>query len=135
MPHENCLHRTVIVGGNRKLVVVGTIVCVLGGCAGGSGILPAGPDTYTLTQRVAVGFGGDMEAQRQVLIEANTFCTKQDRQFVPAELPQVQSPSSEFWNGSRGYSITFRCLLPSDPAVAKYHLEPAPNLVIEQRSR
>ena len=39
-------------------------VVALAGCAVSSGILPAGPNTYTLTERVAPIAGGGMEAQR-----------------------------------------------------------------------
>jgi hypothetical protein len=37
--------------------------------------------------------------------------------------------------GPTGYTVTFRCLLPNDPAVAKYRVEQAPNVIVEQRNR
>jgi hypothetical protein len=36
---------------------------------------------------------------------------------------------------STGYAVTFKCLLPNDPAIATYHLQRAPNLIVEQRNR
>jgi len=38
-------------------------------------------------------------------------------------------------HGPTGYTVTFRCLMANDPAVASYHLGQAPNIVIEQRNR
>jgi hypothetical protein len=52
-------------------------VVALAGCAVSSGILPAGPNTYTLTERVAPIAGGGMEAQRVALEKANSFCKSQ----------------------------------------------------------
>jgi hypothetical protein len=39
---------------------------------------------------------------------------QQGRQFVPVVLDQVEL---------QGYDLTFKCLLPSDPAVAKFQLQ------------
>jgi hypothetical protein len=57
---------------------------ILVGCASSTGILPAGPDTYTLSERFAPVRGGGDEAQRDALTKANEFCIQQGRQFVPA---------------------------------------------------
>ena len=37
--------------------------------------------------------------------------------------------------GPTGYTVTFKCLLPNDPALAHYNLQPAPNVIVEQRNR
>jgi hypothetical protein len=59
------------------------LVVPLLGCTSSSGILPAGPDTYTVTERLAPVRGGGTEAQRIALTEANTYCQQQNRVFVP----------------------------------------------------
>ena len=56
------------------------------GCAASSGILPAGPNTYIVTERFAPIRGGSAEAQRTALIEANAYCVQQGRQFLPTDL-------------------------------------------------
>jgi hypothetical protein len=38
-------------------------------------------------------------------------------------------------NATTGYTVTFRCLLPNDPAIAKYQLQQAPNVIMEQQNR
>jgi hypothetical protein len=96
------------------------------GCASSTGILPAGPETYTLSERFAPVRGGSDEAQRVALTKANDYCATQGRQFVPSTMGQ---------SGPNGYTVTFRCLTPNDPAVAAYRLQQAPNVIIEQRNR
>jgi len=105
----------------------------LAGCASSTGILPAGPDTYTLTERFAPVRGGGDEAQRVALGKANEFCAEKGRQFVPNNMgPNANVPNPY---GPTGYSVTFKCLLPGDPALAGYQLQQAPNIIVEQRNR
>src|SRR5262245_3593233 len=103
---------------------------LLAGCASSTGILPAGPDTYTITEKFAPVRGGSDAAQTSTLTKANEYCAQQGRQFVPSTMGQSGNPGSP-----TGYTVTFKCLSPNDPAVAKFQLQPAPNIVIEQRNR
>jgi hypothetical protein len=88
--------------------------------------LPAGPDTYTITKNVNGWLGGTTEAQKEAMTEANKTCQDKGLTFVPNNM----GPS-----GPLGYAVTFRCLQPTDPAVAKYQLGQSPNVIVEQRSR
>lgn len=107
---------------------------VLGGCATSTGVLPAGPDTYTLTERFAPVRGGGDEAQRDALTQANEYCAQKGRQFVPNIMNPAGNQAGPY--GPTGYAVTFRCLLPNDPAVAGYRgVQQAPNLIVEQRNR
>ena len=47
----------------RCVILLGGILA-LGGCANSTGVLPAGPDTYTVTEAFAPVRGGGVEAQR-----------------------------------------------------------------------
>jgi hypothetical protein len=58
----------------------------LSGCAMGTGILPAGPNTYTITEHFAPIRGGSTTAQQTALTEANAFCGRQGRQFLPVDM-------------------------------------------------
>jgi hypothetical protein len=102
------------------------------GCAASSGILPAVPNTYIVTERYAPIRGGSAEAQRTSLIEANAYCAQQGRQFLPTDL--VTPPSSNPY-GPTGYSVTFQCLSPDDPALARGGKTRAPDQIIENRQR
>jgi hypothetical protein len=102
----------------------------LAACSMGTGILPAGPDTYTVTERRAPVLGGSTTAQQAAMTEANAFCAQQGRQFLPVDM--VTPPSANPY-GTTGYPVTFRCLLAGDPELTGSHL--APTAIIEQRNR
>jgi hypothetical protein len=104
----------------------------LASCAAGTGILPAGPDTFTVTEHYAPIRGGTATAQKVALTEANEFCEGRGQKFMPISMgtrPGMTEPNPT------GYSVTFRCLQPGDPELHRPVLEPAPDVVIEQRNR
>ena len=84
----------------------------LAGCVTSSGILAAGPNTYTMTEHVAPIRGGGMEAQRTALDKANAFCRSQRREMMPVDLKESDYRGIY---GATSYTATFRCLLPTDP--------------------
>jgi hypothetical protein len=52
------------------------IICAaLSGCQTSTGILPAGPNTYTLSKHTAPILGGSTTAEQQALTEANAYCS------------------------------------------------------------
>jgi hypothetical protein len=102
------------------------------GCASSSGILPAGPNTYIVTERFAPIRGGSTEAQRTALTEANGFCAQQGRQFLPTDL---ETPASRNPYGPTDYAVTFQCLSPGDPTLARGGKTRAPDQIIESRTR
>jgi hypothetical protein len=103
------------------------VCAALGGCTSSTGKLPAGPDTYTISERFAPIPGGGVEAQRDVLTKASDFCVQQGRQFVPVIMGRSGDPI--------GYGVTFKCLLPNDPAIGKFQLQQTPNIIVDQRPR
>jgi hypothetical protein len=115
-----------------RILGIVALCAALGGCASSTGILPAGPDTYTITERYAPIRGGSDEAERGALTKANEFCGQQGRQFVPNNMSQSAGIVS---SNNTGYTVTFKCLLPNDPAIKGYQLQQAPNVIIEQRNR
>jgi hypothetical protein len=65
----------------------------LGACAVSTGILPAGPDTYTVTERRSPVLGGSVEAQKVATLEANDYCAKQGRVFQPMNFQTLTAMS------------------------------------------
>lgn len=114
----------------RSFLVVMATVVVLSGCTTSTGVLPAGPDTYTLTERAAPILGGSDKAEQSALAKANKFCADQGRQFVPGNMGQAASVSNANRTNT-GYVVTFKCLLPNDPALVAYQQAP-PGTVIQQ---
>jgi hypothetical protein len=94
-------------------------------CAASTGILPAGPDTYTVTEAYAPVRGGSTTAKQVALPEANQFCEERGRKFLPMNMSE----------GPTKYTVTFRCLLPTDPELQRPNFQQTPNIVIEQRNR
>jgi hypothetical protein len=95
-------------------------------CVRSTGIIPAGPDTYLVTD-IAPLRGGWASAQKPALNEANAFCAQQDKVFVPVEMGTDK--------GETNYSVAFRCLPADHPDVAGFRLGHAPNYIIEERNR
>jgi hypothetical protein len=106
--------------------MAGTVA--LSACASNKGIIATGPDTYALTERFDVDRGGATKAEKEALTKVNEFCETKGRKFVPNTMGQMVIGHTE-------YTVAFRCLLPDDPAVAKYQLEQAPNVTVEERNR
>jgi hypothetical protein len=106
----------------NRLIAAAAIAATLTGCAMTTGILPAGPDTYTVSGHFAPIRGGSTTAQQAALTEANAFCTGQGRQFLPVDM---LTPFRANPYGTTDYSVTFRCLLPGDPELAGSHLAPS----------
>ena len=117
----------------KRTIILLIATILIASCAASTGILPVGPNTYTVSERLAPIRGGGTEAQRIALTEANAFCQKQNLVFVPTMLGQAGNLNNPY--GPTGYSVTFHCLMPDDPAVAKFQLERAPDLVLERRDR
>jgi len=93
----------------------GFLVLALAGCAMGSGIVPIGPDTYTVSELRAPVRGGGAEARRVVLAESDAFCRQQGRVFVPLYLAPAGDPFTPYY--PTAFDATFRCLKPNTAAV------------------
>jgi hypothetical protein len=101
-------------------------------CAWSTGILPAGLNTYTVSERYAPVRGGSTTAQQVAMTEANAFCAQQGRLFLPVN---TAIPFDLNMWGTTGYQVTFRCLLPGDPELSGGGSNRAPDTIIENRNR
>jgi hypothetical protein len=108
-----------------------TLCALVGGCAASTGILPAGPDTYTISERYAPIRGGGVEAQREAMTKASEFCVQQGLQFVPAVMGPVGTQRS---TAPTGYTVTFKCLPQSDTAAKSYQVQQMRNLMGQQQA-
>jgi hypothetical protein len=84
---------------------------LLTACASSSGVLPIGPDTYTISVGVsATGSisGNNARAKREALTEANEFCEKRGKQI----LVQNSGMNSTMYGSTS--EIVFRCLSAND---------------------
>ena len=92
------------------LALVGSLVC---GCVASTGPLSAGPNSYVLTARASPVLGGADRAEHDALQQAEAFCRTQGREMLPAETRQEHGLANP--EQMTGFTVQFRCLLPSDP--------------------
>ena len=113
---------------NKAVIVILAGMAGLSGCAKSSGILPMGPDTFTIT--TGSELGGVIEAKKQALTEANQFCMQRGQQLMP-----VKTTGGEYrdFAGDRigTFDLMFRCLSPNDPDLQRPMTQP--DVVIEVR--
>ena len=89
----------------------------LSACAASSGIVPIGPDTYTVSELRAPAAGGGPEAARVVMAESTAFCQRQNRMVLPLALRPDGDPFTPYY--PTAYDATFRCLPPADAATTR----------------
>lgn len=100
---------------------------LLSGCAVSSGVVPLGPDTFSIEVNLPPSLGASADARRIALTNASQYCNSLGRQMV------VISTNSTRTREASGLSVNFRCLQDGDPDLRRPNIQPAPNAVIEVR--
>ena len=110
----------------KHLSTCGMLAIASSGCAMSTGILPTGPDTYTVSEHFAPIRGGAIAAQQSSLSEGKAYCAAQGKQFMvlDKETLPIHNPY-----GATDYSVTFRCLdpgvqLPLPTEIVKHQYKP-----------
>jgi len=101
-------------------------------CTTETGILPMGPDTFTLSVMKAPLMGGADAAEAQALTEANHYCLSHGRQFFPVHSGKHYEGMTAIY-GPVEYSVTFRCLRAGRSILRPPTLEPAPRGLESER--
>ena len=74
---------------------------MLTSCISSTGVMPFGPDTYTVTvESDEMGMGA---AQKRAIIEATDFCQSQGRHFLHKDTSVTSSIDKDV------YSLIFKC--------------------------
>ena len=89
--------------------IVSAFAAGLTACGIGTGIQPAGPDAFKVTEMFSPAQGGFARAKRVALADATRFCEERGKTFLPLDLP------GEGTQGPTDYTVTFRCQLPAAP--------------------
>ena len=102
--------------GNSRLGVTVCTALLLGACTQSTGVLPIGPDTFSIT--TSDELGGVVAAKRAAIVEASTFCTNRGQQMVAIG---SQSSVKNDWAGDSigHHDFTFRCLNAGDPQLGR----------------
>jgi hypothetical protein len=100
--------RTGVATGTAQ-VMRGMVFCAallaLAGCSTSSGVLPYGPDTFTLSEHRGPVLGGAGAARTAAITEANAYCQKMGATFKPAD---GQEGGASLY-GPTSYTLTFHC--------------------------
>jgi hypothetical protein len=100
-------------------IKIGGMICAmiaLGACEQSTGVLPMGPDTYSIA--TSSELGGVIAAKRTAVSEASAFCTNRGQQMVAM---QSHSSVKDDWAGDAigHHDFTFRCLNAGDPQLRR----------------
>ena len=80
----------------------------LSACGASSGIVPVGPETYSVSEMRAEAIGGGGRAADVALGEAAGFCQHQGRSLALLNLQPGGDPRGYYW--PTALTVTFRCL-------------------------
>ena len=108
----------------KVLLFIGTVI-ILTSCVTSTGVMPFGPDSFTVTvESEEMGMGA---AQKKAIAEAINFCQSQGRHFLPKDTNVSSSLDKDV------YSLIFRCLDENDPEYKSGEREKSPDTIIEDR--
>ena len=85
----------------QVLLFIGTVI-LLTSCVTSTGVMPFGPDTYTVTvESEEMGMG---IAHKKAIADAKVFCQSEGRYFQPQDSNLATSENKDV------YSLTFKCV-------------------------
>jgi hypothetical protein len=113
-----------------KKIVLQTVlsfifIISLSSCTTTPGVVPAGPDTYSIMVD-----GKPSSAMATAFRRAEEFSAKQGKVMVPIS---TQATPTSAWSWG-GYTLIFRALEPDDPEVQRPNPKPVPNVRIETQN-
>lgn len=101
-------------------------------CASHTGVMPAGTDTYMVSNQGWISTQSEGELLAASYKEASAYCASIGKKFVPV------SSASRAGTFGRGYpeaNLTFRCVSEGDPELARPVMTPTPTVRIENSVR
>ena len=110
-----------------KILPAIAAVTVLASCAQSYGVVPMGPDTYS----VSVTNAGSVDAgpaRTRALREAGTYCAGIGKQVLVKNINTKPG-----YPGAGSADVVFQCLSSSDPALQRPSYQPAPNVIIQDQ--
>ena len=94
-----------------------TFALVFAGCAGGTRVVSAGPQTYSVSAEDELNWNTSTTPARDVAFRrANAYCTKRKLVMVPVTLDVRPGEMGERVGKA---DLVFRALKPGDPAIAR----------------
>jgi hypothetical protein len=101
----------------RVMLLISALIfsILLFGCAASTGVIPAGPDTYTITTDSTVGVGvGVGTIKIRAIQDAKAYCASSGKKMKTVRPPRLSSRKNFVGNDIPTYNLTFRCLATGD---------------------
>lgn len=105
------------------------LVATLSGCASHTGVISIGPDTFMIAKQQATGFPGLGNMKAEIIAEGNDKC-RADGKIFQLVTSQESKPPYILGNYPRS-EITFLCLSPGDPGLARPVMRKEPDISVE----
>ena len=107
-----------------------TAVLMIAGCAGQSGVVPIGQDTFMASKQGWISTQSDSALKADVFREASAYCASKGKQLMPVS---TNSRPGVIGRSYPEVEVQFRCLNENDPELRRPTLEPVPNVRIESK--
>jgi len=107
-----------------------SLILLLTGCARSTGVIPFGPDTYTITTDNELGGMG--AAKKRAIQDANAYCSSSGKKMMPVSTYQ-SSQKDPVGDRIPTYELTFRCLATGDEDLKRPNPEQAHDIIIETK--
>ena len=100
----------------RVMLLIAVLIfsILLFGCATSTGVMPAGPDTYTITTDSIVGVGTVGSIKIRAIQDAKAYCASSGKIMKTVRPPRLSSRENFVGNEIPTYNLTFRCLTTGD---------------------
>jgi len=100
----------------RVMLLISVLIfsILLFGCATSTGVIPAGPDTYTITTDSIVGVGTAGSIKIRAIQDAKAYCASSGKKMRTVRPPRLSSRKNFVGNEIPTYTLTFRCLATGD---------------------
>ncbi len=99
----------------RVMLLISVLIfsILLFGCATSTGVIPTGPDTYTITTDNRVGVGVAAIKIRAIQ-DAKAYCDSSGKKMRTVRPPRLSSQKNFVGKEIPTYNLTFRCLATGD---------------------
>jgi len=103
----------------RMMLLISVLIfsVLLFGCATSTGVIPVGPDTYTITtdsKVLLLEAEANKRAIKRALQDAKAYCASSGKKMRTVRPPRLSSRKNFIGNEIPTYNLTFRCLATGD---------------------
>jgi len=103
---------------SKQAITLFSLILLITGCAS-PGVIPAGPDTFTVTSGTSAGFSS-ANVRAEVYLLANKFCEERGLIMVPVSMDAREGALGRHPPSA---TLVFKALSPGDPEIKRVNVE------------